>query len=267
MRRRSSRSSSSGQGALEQGETTADGPDAARHAAMRASGDRVRRDRLRRLPVPAERSDGAGELEEALNRLTGERIRVRFAGRTDAGCMPPARSRPSALARRPGERQVGWPTLRRRLNALLPPDLVVRSLRSAAAGFDPRRDDRRVYRYRIRMAATGALPIGIGRSRSTTGWTWVRCAPPRLRSWGSGLRGTGSHAHGRTVRRVTEVRIVRNGTGRGPGHGERLPAPDGAQHRGAADRGGPGTARPEGGGHAAEVAIGHQMGARRRPRA
>ena len=26
-----------------------------------------------------------GELEEALNRLTGERTRVRFAGRTDAG--------------------------------------------------------------------------------------------------------------------------------------------------------------------------------------
>src|SRR3989304_388458 len=26
-----------------------------------------------------------GELEEALNRLTGERVRIRFAGRTDAG--------------------------------------------------------------------------------------------------------------------------------------------------------------------------------------
>ena len=86
-----------------------------------------------------------GELEEALNRLIGERIRVRFAGRTDAGvhatgqvaafCLPSG----AALSR-----------VRERLNALLPSDLAVRSLRPVATGFDPRRDARwRVYRYRI----------------------------------------------------------------------------------------------------------------------
>jgi tRNA pseudouridine38-40 synthase len=68
-----------------------------------------------------------GELEEALNRLIGERTRVHLAGRTDAGvhatgqvvafCYP-----------RDLPRGGGLPELRRRLNAALPPDLVVRSL-------------------------------------------------------------------------------------------------------------------------------------------
>ena len=37
-----------------------------------------------------------GELEEALNRLTGERIESDSPGEPMPGCMPPARSRPSA---------------------------------------------------------------------------------------------------------------------------------------------------------------------------
>ena len=94
-----------------------------------------------------------GELEEALNRLTGERTRVRFAGRTDAGVHATGQVAAFCLARRRRGEGVGWPELRRRLNATLPPDLAVRSLRSASAGFDPRRDaEARVYRYRIRMA-------------------------------------------------------------------------------------------------------------------
>ena len=94
-----------------------------------------------------------GELEEALNRLTGERTRVRFAGRTDAGVHATGQVAAFCLARRPRGEGSDWPELRRRLNAVLPPDLAVRSLRSAAAGFDPRRDAiARVYRYRIRMA-------------------------------------------------------------------------------------------------------------------
>src|SRR5688572_8388151 len=75
-----------------------------------------------------------GELEEALNRLTGERIRVRLAGRTDAGVH--ATGQVAAFRVPRGTR---LPGLRERLNTLLPADLVVRSLRPAAAGFDPRR--------------------------------------------------------------------------------------------------------------------------------
>ena len=80
-----------------------------------------------------------GELEEALNRLTGERVRVRFAGRTDAGvhatgqvvafCL-------SGLSRRGG---LGWRELQQRLNAVLPADLAVRGMRATSRGFDPRR--------------------------------------------------------------------------------------------------------------------------------
>jgi tRNA pseudouridine38-40 synthase len=155
-----------------------------------------------------------GELEEALNRLTGERTRVRFAGRTDAGVHATGQVAAFCLARRSGARQVGWPTLQKRLNALLPPDLVVRSLRSAAAGFDPRRDaTARVYRYRIRMAGDRRMA-----DRHRTLEIDDRLDVGAMRAAAAALLGErdfgalGSHVHGRTVRRVTEVRIVQRGT-------------------------------------------------------
>jgi tRNA pseudouridine38-40 synthase len=155
-----------------------------------------------------------GELEGALNRLTGERIRVRFAGRTDAGVHATGQVAAFCLARRSGERQVGWPVLRIRLNAVLPPDLVVRSLRSAAAGFDPRRDaTARVYRYRIRMAGDRRMAdrhrtleiddlLDVGAMRAAA------AALLGERDFGA----LGSHVHDRTIRRVTELRIVHRGT-------------------------------------------------------
>ena len=92
-----------------------------------------------------------GELEKALNRLIGETTRVRLAGRTDAGVHATGQVAAFCYARAP-RRGGGLPELRRRLNAALPPDLSVRSLRPATAGFDPRREARwRVYRYRIGM--------------------------------------------------------------------------------------------------------------------
>jgi tRNA pseudouridine38-40 synthase len=93
-----------------------------------------------------------GELEEALNRLTGERITVRLAGRTDAGVHATGQVAAFCLPAPGGGPRYGWPELRRRLNAILPPDLGVRSLAAVPEGFDPRRDAaERVYRYRIRM--------------------------------------------------------------------------------------------------------------------
>ena len=111
----------------------------------------------------------------------------------------------------------------------------------APAGFDPRRDAvARVYRYRIRMAGERrARSIGIGRSRSTTGSTSPRCAPRRRALLGErDFAALGSDTHG----------VERFGTCRGggraarrprrdPRHGERVPAADGAQHRGAPARG------------------------------
>ena len=155
-----------------------------------------------------------GVLEEALNRLTGERTKVRFAGRTDAGVHATGQVAAFCLARRSGERQVGWPTLQQRLNALLPPDLAVRSLRSATAGFDPRRDAiARVYRYRIRMAGDRRMAdrhrtLEIDDRLDVDAMRAAAVALPGERDFGA----LGSHVHGRTVRRVTEVRIVQRGT-------------------------------------------------------
>ena len=133
---------------------------------MCTGGDRVRRNGLRRLPVPAERVRTVqGELEEALNRLTGERTRVRLAGRTDAGVhatgqvvgiLPRAR----AVAAR--GRMAGAATTAER-HAAAGPGACGRSA-PATAGFDPRRDARwRVYRYRIR---TGGARHPLDRHRT-----------------------------------------------------------------------------------------------------
>jgi tRNA pseudouridine38-40 synthase len=154
-----------------------------------------------------------GVLEEALNRLTGERTTVRLAGRTDAGVHATGQVAAFCLTRRPGEGG-GWSEVRRRLNAVLPSDLAVRSLRAAPAGLDPRRDaSRRTYRYRIRMAGDRhplerhrALEIG---DRLDVGA--MRAAAAELlgeRDFGA----LGSGAGGRTVRNLMEVSVVRRGT-------------------------------------------------------
>jgi tRNA pseudouridine38-40 synthase len=155
-----------------------------------------------------------GELEETLNRLTGERIRVRFAGRTDAGVHATGQVAAFCLARRHGGERVGWPELRRRLNAALPPDLAVRSLRPAPAGFDPRRDaEARVYRYRIRMAGD-KRPV----DRRRTLEIGDRLDVAAMRAAAAQLVGArdfaalGSDERGRTVRHLREVSVVRTGT-------------------------------------------------------
>jgi len=154
-----------------------------------------------------------GELEAALNRLMGERIRVRLAGRTDAGVHATGQVAAFCLPRAlPWDG--GLPELRRRLNAVLPPDLAVRALRPASPGFDPRRDALwRVYRYRIRtdgdvrpterhrtVEIDGVLDVGA-----------MRAAAERL----VGVRdfaALGSDAHGATVRNLAEVRVIARGS-------------------------------------------------------
>jgi tRNA pseudouridine38-40 synthase len=155
-----------------------------------------------------------GELEAALNRLTGERIRVRFAGRTDAGVHATGQVVAFSLPSEPSGAAVDRGQLRRRLNAILPPDLAVRSLRPAATGFDPRRDASwRVYRYRIRMAAD-RRPA----ERHRTLEIDERLDVAAMRAAAASLLGEkdfaalGRDAHGRTVRRLREVRIVQRGT-------------------------------------------------------
>ncbi len=153
-----------------------------------------------------------GELEEALNRLIGAPTRVRLAGRTDAGVHATGQV---AAFRVPGAlpRGGGLPELQRRLNAALPPDLAVRSLRRVADDFDPRRDAlRRVYRYRVRANA-GKRPLDRNRTLEIDDRLDVvamQAAAARMLGERD-FAALGSHARGRTVRRVTEVDVRRRG--------------------------------------------------------
>jgi tRNA pseudouridine38-40 synthase len=86
-----------------------------------------------------------GELEKALRKLTRKTIRVALAGRTDAGVH--ARGQVAAFVTTVPY-QLG--VFQRALNSYLPRDIVVRSAREVALGFDVRRHARRRwYRYRI----------------------------------------------------------------------------------------------------------------------
>jgi tRNA pseudouridine38-40 synthase len=89
-----------------------------------------------------------GTLEAALARITGTAVRVALAGRTDSGVH--ARGQVASFdLRRP------WTPhdLRRALNAVLPPDLVVRAAEPAPDGFHARFSaTARGYRYLIRHA-------------------------------------------------------------------------------------------------------------------
>jgi tRNA pseudouridine38-40 synthase len=153
-----------------------------------------------------------GELEGALNRLIGERTRVRLAGRTDAGVH--ATGQVAAFCYpRTLPRDGGLPALRQRLNAALPPDLAVRSLRPAPRGFDPRREARwRVYRYRILMHGA-SRPLDRHRTLEID----ERLDVDAMRAAASRLVGErdfaalGSHVRGETVRHLSEVRVSRRG--------------------------------------------------------
>ncbi len=154
-----------------------------------------------------------GELEEALNRLTGERVRVRLAGRTDAGVHATGQVAAFCIARRTRGEGFGWRDLQRRLNAVLPDDLAIRALRAAPPGFDPRREAvARVYRYRIRM---GGRPRPLDRHRTLEIGDRPNVAAMRaaatLLPGHRDFAALGRDDHGRTVRHLSEVAVLRRG--------------------------------------------------------
>jgi len=96
--------------------------------------------------MQAEQATVQAVVETALGTALRERVRVRAAGRTDAGVHAsgqvvavPVRSVPDDLGR-----------LRDSLNALLPNDVVVTRIEPVDDAFDPRRHaSSRIYEYRI----------------------------------------------------------------------------------------------------------------------
>jgi tRNA pseudouridine38-40 synthase len=86
-----------------------------------------------------------GEVERALLKLSGRRISIVGAGRTDAGVHASGQ-----VASFRADLKLGDAELLRALNALLPGDVRVNSVRTVPAGFQARKSARsKVYRYRI----------------------------------------------------------------------------------------------------------------------
>lgn len=86
-----------------------------------------------------------GCLEDALEKISGQRVAVTGSGRTDAGVHAEAQVASFAL-----ETELPAERLRMAMNGVLPREIVVRELSLASADFDARRRARRkLYRYRI----------------------------------------------------------------------------------------------------------------------
>lgn len=86
-----------------------------------------------------------GTLEAVLLRLLNESLRVRVAGRTDAGVHALGQ-----VVTFKSDKVSDINRLQRSLNALLPQDMVVKQIEEVPDAFDPRRDARsRSYCYRI----------------------------------------------------------------------------------------------------------------------
>jgi tRNA pseudouridine38-40 synthase len=113
-----------------------------------------------------------GALEEAVRRITGKKVVVHGAGRTDAGVH--------ALGQVAGFRgafKLSDEVLLRALNAVLPEDVRIFSLEEAPPGFHARTSARsKIYRYRISLAPQAnpldrrfvlhwPYPLRIGRMR------------------------------------------------------------------------------------------------------
>lgn len=86
-----------------------------------------------------------GELEQAIERLTGERVRVKGAGRTDAGVHAEAQ-----VVAFDTTAEHSTETFVSALNHYLPHDIAVKAAFIVSPDFDPRRHAlRRAYRYDI----------------------------------------------------------------------------------------------------------------------
>jgi len=149
-------------------------------------------------------------LEEAIERLTGERVRTAFAGRTDAGVH--ALGQVAAFESEAAHAPDVW---QRALNAHLPEDIAVQAVAFVAAGFDPRRHAlARTYRYRVWNTPVRA-PV-----RRRDAW-WVRgpLDARRMHEAATGLIGEhdfaafgGSPGPGRsTWRRMMQAVVCQQG--------------------------------------------------------
>lgn len=136
----------------------------------------------------------AGVLDEALTTIFRTPVRLRAAGRTDAGVHAtgqvahvdvPAAALPNAYSRAPHVGEAEFLPLLRRLGRFLPTDVRVVDIVRAPAGFDARFSAlRRHYVYRLSTAPWGVDPQQV---RYVTAWPrpWTSrpWPPPRRTCW------------------------------------------------------------------------------------
>lgn len=150
-----------------------------------------------------------GVLEEALARLLGETTRVIGAGRTDAGVHAIAQVASFACPDRFDDRTVG-----RALNALLPPDVVVRAVATAPVGFHARFSARsRRYRYTVwnvpwRPALARRYATHVAATLDTAGMAAAGAGLVGERDFAAFAGATGGDEKG-TVRRVLDFSCER----------------------------------------------------------
>ncbi|MFL5738350.1 MAG: tRNA pseudouridine(38-40) synthase TruA [Actinomycetota bacterium] len=123
-----------------------------------------------------------GVLEDAIERVLRERPRLSVAGRTDAGVQ--ARGQVASFA---FDADVDLQRLRRAVNGMLSPEIVVRAASPAPDGFDARHSaTAREYRYRIDI---GEVPDPF-----TARFVWHRPGALALGAMREAARGlVGSH--------------------------------------------------------------------------
>ena len=163
-----------------------------------------------------------GALEAALLQLTGARVAVVAASRTDAGVHAEGQVASLSL-----ETRLDPAALVRALNALLPEDIAVRDVAPAPDGFHARRDARsKLYRYaiwnspersplRARRFLAVRQPLDLGAMRTAAAALVGTHDWSAFQVRGSEWRAQGA-AHGRTrsaVRQVTRLSVLGCGGG------------------------------------------------------
>ncbi len=126
------------------------------------------------------------QIENAIRSLTSETIRIRAAGRTDAGVHALGQ-----VVAFDSDTRHDASTIRRALNALLPTDIAIRAVHPVREDFDPRRNARsRTYRYTT-LTAVVRSPL----RRQRMHWIPHRLEIDTIRAAASLMIGTHDFAH------------------------------------------------------------------------
>ncbi len=151
------------------------------------------------------------QIEKAIEALTAEAVRIKAAGRTDAGVHALGQ-----VAAFDTEAQYPTSTVQRALNARLPQDVAIRAVYRVRPNFDPRRDaTSRLYRYCLRVAGVRS-PMARRTSHTLRGpldLDSMRAAASLMEGTRdfANFGGTPETPNASTVRRVDRVSIDESG--------------------------------------------------------